>query len=238
MDIAFLWQALLTLLPGVPLTLLLASLSVLLGFLIAAPVAAMRLWGPRWLRVLGSGYVFAFRSTPLLVQIFLIYYGLGQLESVRHSFLWPVLREPFWCAIIALSLNTGAYGSEILRGGFLSVPHGQIEAARAAGMAGWTTFRRVTFPLAIRQALPGYGNELVLMVKSTSLASIITLLEITGLAARLISETYRVIEVFVVAGLIYLALNFVLTTCVALMDRRLTAHLRPVNTPSMPGDPA
>lgn len=241
MDFAFLGEALLTLLPGIPTTLTLASLSVLLGFLISAPVAAMRLWGPGWARHLASGYVFVFRSTPLLVQIFLIYYGTGQFEAVRASALWPILREPFWCAILALSLNTGAYGSEILRGGFMSVPPGQIEAARACGMTAWKCFRRVTFPLAIRQALPGYGNELVLMVKSTSLASIITILDITGLAARLISETYRVVEVFVAAGAIYLALNAVLTACVAVMDRRLTAHLRPPNTPApvtVPGDQA
>jgi octopine/nopaline transport system permease protein len=241
MDPAFLWEVLLTLLPGVPTTLMLASLSVLFGFLISAPVAAMRLWGPSWAKRVASGYVFLFRSTPLLVQIFLIYYGVGQFEAVRDSILWPFLREPFWCAILALSLNTGAYGSEILRGGFMSVPPGQIESGRACGMTAWKCFRRVTFPLAIRQALPGYGNELVLMVKSTSLASIITLLDITGLAAKLISETYRVIEVFLVAGAIYLALNIVLTACVAFIDRRLTAHLRPPNTPSpvaAPGDQA
>lgn len=227
MDFAFYWETLLTLLPGIPMTLLLAGLAVGIGFLIAAPSAVLRLWGPKWLRAILNGYVFVFRSTPLLVQIFLIYYGMSQFDAVRHSPLWPFLREPFWCAVISLSLNTGAYGSEIIRGGLLSVPQGQVEAARACGMTNWMTFRRVIFPIAIRQALPAYGTELVLMVKSTSLASVITLMEITGLAARLISDTYRVIEVFLVAGAIYLALNFILTSFVALLDRRLTAHLRP-----------
>ncbi len=240
MDFTFYRDAFLTLLPGVPMTLLLASLSVLCGFLIAAPSALVRLWGPKWLAALLNGYVFVFRSTPLLVQIFLIYYGASQFDAVRHSPLWPFLREPFWCAILSLSLNTGAYGSEIIRGGLMSVPQGQIEAARACGMTNGTMFRRVIFPIAIRQALPAYGTELVLMVKSTSLASIITLMEITGLAAKLISETYRVIEVFLVAGAIYLALNFILTSCVAVLDRRLTAHLRPPKQPlaDLAGDQA
>jgi octopine/nopaline transport system permease protein len=159
-------------------------------------------------------YVFVFRGTPLLVQIFLIYYGLSQFPAVRHSIFWPVLRDAYWCAVMALSLNTAAYASEIIRGGLLSVPHGQVEAARACGMPRLMVFRRIVLPLAIRQALPGYGNEMISMIKATSLASIITLMEVTGVAARIISETYRAIEVFVVAGFIYLAINFLLTRLV------------------------
>src|SRR6185312_10838812 len=106
------------------------------------------------------------RGTPLLLQIFLIYYGLGQFAAVRASVLWPFLREPYWCAILALSLNTAAYSSEILRGGLLAVPHGAVEAARVSGMSGALLYRRIILPLAIRQALPAYGNELVVMVKS------------------------------------------------------------------------
>lgn len=231
MDLSFMWTTFLTLIHGIPMTLLLAGVSVAIGFVIAVLVASARVWGPAWIAWPARGYVFALRGTPLLVQIFLIYYGLSQFPEVRSSALWPILREPFWCAILALSLNTGAYGSEILRGGLLSVPPGQIEAARACGMAPWLTFRRVIGPQAIRQALPGYGNELILMTKSTALASIITLMEITGMAAKLISETYRVVEVFVVAGAIYLALNFVLTLLVAALDRSLTRHLRPLPQP-------
>lgn len=227
MDFPFYWSTFLQLARGIPLTLVLAGLSVSLGFLLAACIASARLWGPAWLAWPARGYVFVMRGTPLLVQMFIIYYGLAQFPAVRDSVLWPFLREPFWCAILSLSLNTAAYGSEILRGGFLSVPEGQVEAARAAGMSHWLAFRRIVAPLAIRQALPAYGNELILMVKSTSLASIITLMEITGIAAQIISETYRVVEVFVIAGIIYLAINFVLTQLVNLLDHRLTAHLRP-----------
>jgi octopine/nopaline transport system permease protein len=211
----------------VPLTLQLAALSTALGGLIALALAAMRVSGIAALDAVARLYVFVFRGTPLLVQIFLIYYGLGQFRGIRTSLLWPFLREPYWCAILALTLNTASYASEIIRGGLVAVPHGQIEAARACGMSRGLAFRRIVLPLALRQALPAYGNELILMVKATSLASIITLMEITGIAAKLVSETYRVIEVFIVAGSLYLAINFVLTRLVMALEYRLTPHLRP-----------
>lgn len=226
MDFQFLLDTLLTLLPGVPLTLELALGSLALGALLALPLALMRMSAVAPLAWLARSYVFAFRSTPLLVQIFLIYYGLGQFKEVRTSVLWLVLREPYWCAIIALTLNTAAYSSEIIRGGILAVPFGQIEAARAAGMNRLLALRRIIVPQAYRQALPGYGNELILMIKATSLASIITLMEVTGIAAKLISETYRAVEVFVVAGAIYLLINFVVTRLVKFAEYRLTPHLR------------
>lgn len=227
MDPTFLYEALLTILPGVPLTLKLAATSVALGALIALPLAMMRLSNIAALDWISRTYTFIFRSTPLLVQIFIIYYGLGQFRAVRTSMLWPLLREPYWCAIIALTLNTAAYASEIIRGGLTSVPHGQIEAARAVGMNRFTAFRRIIVPQAISQALPGYGNELILMVKATSLASIITMMEITGLAAKMISETYRAIEVFIVAGAVYLVLNFILTRLLLVAERAVNPHLRP-----------
>ena len=226
MDFAFLADVGERLLSGVPLTLELAGTSLGLGLVIALILAPMLHSGRPVLVWPIRGFVAAFRGTPLLVQIFLIYYGLGQFPEIRASFLWPFLREPYWCAVLALTLNTAAYASEIFRGGFLSVPHGQVEAARAAGMGPWLLCRRIMLPLAIRQALPGYGNEIVLMVKATSLASTITLMEITGIAAKLISETYRAVEVFVVAGVIYLAINFVVTRLVQIAEYRLSPHLR------------
>lgn len=234
MDIAFLQETLLTILPGLPLTLKLAASSVALGALIALPLALMQRSGLAMLRWPAKAYVFIFRSTPLLVQIFIIYYGLGQFPEIRRSFLWPFLREPYWCAVLALTLNTAAYASEIIRGGLSSVAAGQIEAARAVGMSPFTTFRRIIFPQALRQALPGYGNEIILMVKATSLASIITMMEITGLAAKMISETYRAIEVFIVAGALYLALNFILTRLLKWAEARLNPQMRPL-APALPG---
>lgn len=226
MNLQFYSEAFLQMLSGVPLTLQLAASSILLGAVLALLLAMMRLSGITVLGWLARLYVFVFRGTPLLVQIFIIYYGLSQFPVIRYSFLWPILREPYWCAIIALTLNNAAYASEIIRGGLLSVPHGQIEAAKACGMSRFTCFRRVVMPLAIRQALPGYGNEMISMVKATSLASIITLMEVTGIAAKLIAETYRAIEVFVIAGAIYLTMNFVLTRVLMFAEYRLTPYLR------------
>ncbi|WP_369790628.1 ABC transporter permease [Rouxiella sp. WC2420] len=226
MDFPFLWDTLLQLLPGIPLTLQLTFYSIVMGFCLALLLAFARLSPYRWLSEPARCYVFCFRGTPLLVQLFLIYYGLGQFESVRHSFLWPILREPYGCALLSLSLCTAAYGSEILRGGLLAVPHGAIEAARACGMSRLLMVRRIIFPIAIRQALPAYGNELISMVQSTSLCSIITLMDITGIAAQIISDTYRALEVFLVTGLIYLLINLVISRLVMLVEYRLTPHLR------------
>jgi octopine/nopaline transport system permease protein len=226
MDPAFMAETFLTLITGVPLTLKLAFLSVALGAVIGLILALMRLSGVALLDWIARLYLFVFRGSPLLVQIFLIYYGLGQFAWIRASVLWPFLREPFWCAVLALTLNTAAYASEIFRGGLLSVPSGQIEAARACGMSRTLLLRRIVLPSAVRQALPGYGNEIILMVKATSLASIITLMEVSGLAAKIISDTYRAIEVLTVAGIIYLGINFLLTRLVQYADHRLTPHLR------------
>lgn len=225
-------EALTKLVAGVPLTLQLALLATALGAVLALALAAMRVSDVAALDAAARLYVLVFRGSPLLVQIFLIYYGLGQFRGVRTSVLWPFLREPYWCAVLALTLNTAAYASEIIRGGLLAVPHGQVEAARACGMSRGLAFRRIVLPLALRQALPAYGNELIIMIKATSLASIITLMEITGIAAKLVSETYRVIEVFSVAGALYLVLNFALTRIVMAVEYRLTPHRRPPPVPS------
>jgi octopine/nopaline transport system permease protein len=226
MDPAFMGNVFLQLVGGVPLMLQLAAMSLGLGFVLAVLVAFARLSRLAPLRAVAGGYIFLFRGTPLLVQIFLIYYGLGQFPEVRQSFLWPFLRQPYWCAILALTLNTGAYGAEIIRGGLQSVPWGQVEAARACGMSGLLLMRRIVLPIALRQALPAYGSEMILMVKATSLASIVTLMEVTGIAHRLISETFRAIEVFVVAGAIYLTVNFLITRLVRRLEWHLSPHLR------------
>ncbi|WP_064705160.1 ABC transporter permease [Rhizobium bangladeshense] len=226
MDWQFLKETFLSLVSAIPLTIELAVTSICLGAILALLLALARLSGVVALDWFARLYVFIFRGTPLLVQIFLIYYGLGQFPAIRHSVFWPFLRDPYWCAVLALTLNTAAYASEIIRGGLLSVPHGQIEAAHACGMHRILMFRRIILPLAIRQALPGYGNEMISMVKATSLASIITLMEVTGVAAKIISETYRAIEVFVVSGAIYLALNFLLTRLIQFAEYRLSPHLR------------
>lgn len=231
MNFQLMWESVPKLLGGLVLTLELVGLSLFLGFFVAIGMALLRLSPYRPLAGLAYAYVFVFRGTPLLVQIFLIYYGLGQFEAIRESFLWTFFREPFWCAILAFTLNTGAYTSEIIRGGIQSVPWGQIEAARACGMSGPLLFRRIVFPIAIRQALPAYGNEIILMVKASSLASTITLLEVTGIARGIISRTFSPVEIFIVAGAIYLAINFVVTRAIRHLEWRLSPHLRAAPTP-------
>jgi octopine/nopaline transport system permease protein len=230
-NFALMWESLPKLLGGLVLTLELVVLSLLLGIGVAIGVALMRVSSSRLAAGFAYGYAFVFRGTPLLVQIFLIYYGLGQFEAVRDSFLWTFFREPFWCAILALTLNTGAYTSEIIRGGIQSVPYGQIEAARACGMGRLLLFRRIVFPIAIRQALPAYGNEIMLMVKASSLASTITLMELTGVARSIISKTFAPVEVFIVAGAIYLLINFLVSQAVRHAEHRLSAHLRQAPEP-------
>ena len=226
MNFQLMWESVPSLLGGLVLTLELVLLSLLLGFFVAIGIALMRLSPYRLLSAFAYTYVFVFRGTPLLVQIFLIYYGLGQFEAIRDSFLWTFFREPFWCAILAFTLNTGAYTSELIRGGIQSVPWGQIEAARACGMSRVRMFRRIVFPIAIRQALPAYGNEVILMVKASSLASTITLMEVTGIARDIISTTYAVVDIFILAGAIYLTINFLLTRALGYVEWRLSPHLR------------
>jgi octopine/nopaline transport system permease protein len=226
MEGSFLLDTLLRLIAGIPLALSLAASSVALGTMLGLVVALLRLSPLLPFSAFAWFYVQVIRSVPLLVLLFLVYYGLGQFPGVRASVFWPILREPYWCALIALTINTSSYSSEIVRGGLLAVPRGEIEAGRSCGMSGLLLFRRIILPMAIRQALPAYSNEIIAMVKATSLASLVTLMEVTGIAASIASETYRPVEVFVVAGAIYLAINFVVTRATMLLEYRLTPHLR------------
>ena len=225
MDWHFLLQTTRQLLSGVPLALQLSALSLTAGLVLAVLAHAAKVSGVAPLRWIAAAYIDLFRGTPLLVQIFFIYYGLGQIPAFRESALWPLLREPYWCAVLALALNTSAYSAEIIRGALAAVPPGEVEAARACGMSGFLLRRRIVWPIALRHGLPVYGSEAILMVKATALTSIITLTEITGIAHKLIASTYRVIEIFVAAGAIYLAMTFLLTLAIGLAERRLTAHL-------------
>ena len=225
MDWPFLMETTLQLLSGVPLALQLAALSLTAGLTLAVLAHAAKVSSVAPLRWVAVAYIDLFRGTPLLVQIFFIYYGLGQIPAVRESALWPILREPYWCAVLALALNTSAYSAEIIRGALAAVPPGEVEAARACGMSGLLLRRRIVWPIALRHGLPIYGSEAILTAKATSLTSIITLTEITGIAHKLIASTYRVVEIFVAAGAIYLAMTFLLTLAIGLAERRLNAHL-------------
>jgi octopine/nopaline transport system permease protein len=226
MDEPFVWQTSLKLLLALPTTLALFALSISIGFVLALGLTALRLSGNPLLSRFARAYVYVFRGTPLLIQMFLVYYGLGQFAAVRASVLWPVLREPFNCAVLSLALCNAAYSAEIFRGGVLAVPQQQIEAARACGMSGLLLLRRIVAPIALRQALPSYTTELILMVKSTSLAGLVTVSEMTDVANKIIHSTYRTFTVFLIAALIYLVLNFLLVRLLAFVEHRLSPHLR------------
>ena len=217
------------LLSGLNLTIQLVTISLFIGFCLAMGLALLRLSNNTFLSFFAKTYIFYFRGTPLIVQIFLIYYGLAQFEIIRESFVWSFFKEAYWCGILALTLNTCAYSSEIIRGGIQSVPFGQIESAKSVGMSGFLLYRRIILPIAFRQALPAYGNEMILMVKATSLVSTITLMEVTGIARQIIAKTFSPVEVFIVAGLIYLTINFIITRLVNFCEIKLTPYLRQAN---------
>ena len=221
MDGVFLADVLLRLLGGLRLTIGLTAVALLGGGVLELGLAGLRA-SSRLGAGLADAYVFVFRGSPLLIQIFIIYYGLPQFDLVRHGPLWPLLREPLVCAALAFVLNDAAYTSEILRGGLRAVPRGAIEAATVGNMGRWTTLRRIVLPLAVRQALPAYGIEVTSMLKATSLASVVTLMDVTGIARALVSETYRALEVFGVAALIYLALVTAVASGVEALERRLS----------------
>ena len=214
------------LLSGLNLTIQLVAISLFLGFCLAIGLALLRLSNNTFLSFFAKTYVFYFRGTPLLVQIFLIYYGIAQFEIIRETFVWSFFKEAYWCGILALTLNTCAYSSEIIRGGIQSVAFGQIESAKSVGMSRFLLYRRIILPIAFRQALPAYGNEMILMVKATSLVSTITLMEVTGIARLIIAKTFSPVEIFIVAGLIYLTINFIITRIVNFCEIKLTPYLQ------------
>jgi len=231
MDFAFIASILPRLFDGALVTLMLLGLSVCAGLVFAVPIGLARLsWNPLlWLPA--YAYIFFFRGTPLLVQIFLIYYGLGQFEAVRASLLWPVLREAFWCAVIALTLNTAGYTAEILRGAIQAVPRGEIEAARALGMSRGMILRRIILPKAVRLGLPAYQNEVIFMLKGTALVFTITVVDLMGAANLVRARTFRVYEPLLAAATIYLAITFVLTRVFAFVEHRLHPdRRRPAST--------
>ncbi|MBZ5759537.1 MULTISPECIES: ABC transporter permease [Rhizobium] len=226
MDIAFLSSTMATLLAALPMTLALFITSITLGGLLALGLVWMRTGGNPILSAFAKAYIFVFRGSPLLIQMFLIFYGLGQFGIIRYSFLWPLLREPFVCAVLSLALCTAGYTAEIFRGGIRAVSPKEIEAARSIGMSGFLLVRRILAPIAFRHALPAYSTEIVLMLKSTALASLVTVWEVTGVAQRLISHTYRTMEVFLCAAVIYLVLNFIILQAFGLLEYRLSRHRR------------
>ena len=202
------------------LTIELTLLSLFFGIFVGVFFAVLRTSNIKILCSISYCYSYIFRGTPLLVQIFIIYFGLGQVEWLRESFLWIIFKEPYSCAIIAFTLNTGAYTSEIFRSAFETIQKGFLEAAEGLGLNKIHVFFKIKLPIAIKQSLPAYGNEMILMLKGTSLASTVTLLDLTGVAKHIISTTFRPIEVFIVAGSIYLLMTFVIHNFIKILEKK------------------
>ncbi|AYC32287.1 ABC transporter permease [Pseudomonas cavernae] len=226
-DFSVIWQSLPLYLGGVLVTLKLLAISLALGLAAALPLALMRVSRrplinlPAWL------YTYVIRGTPMLVQLFLIYYGLAQFSAVRDSLLWPYLSNATFCACLAFAINTSAYTAEILAGSIKATPHGEIEAAKAVGMSRFKLYRRILMPSALRRALPQYSNEVIMMLHTTSLASIVTLIDITGAARTVNSQFYLPFEAFITAGVFYLCLTFILVRLFKSAERHWLAYLAP-----------
>ena len=219
------WEVIIKWLPrlaqGATLTLELVAIAVVAGLILAIPLGIARSSRHWYVRAVPFSYIFFFRGTPLLVQLFLVYYGLAQFDAVRSSSLWPYLRDPFWCTVLTMTLHTAAYIAEILRGALQSIPKGEIEAARALGMSRGQALLRIILPRATRIGLPAYSNEVILMLKASALASTITLLELTGMSRTIIARTYQPVEIFLMAGVFYLLSAYVLVRLFRLLEKRL-----------------
>ena len=220
MDLELMINSLPKLLNAAVITLKLLSVSLIIGLFIGLFFAILRLNKNIFISRFAYGYSYVFRGTPPLVQIFIIYFGLGQIEYLRSTVLWVILKEPYWCAIIAFALNTGAYTSEILRSAFQTIKPGIIEAGKSLGISNKVIFYKIQIPIAIRQSLPAYGNEIILMMKGTSLASTVTIMDLTGVAKYIISTTFKPIEVFIVAGGIYLFMTFIIHNVIKFLEKK------------------
>ena len=213
-------------LSGLDNTVLLLLISLPLGFVLALLFAIGRVSKIKFLSRTIASYIFIIRGTPLLVQIYLIYFGLGSVKFIRESFLWYALKEPFWCGVLALTINTVAYGAEIFRGGIQSIEKNQVESGLSLGFGKFLLLRKIILPIAIRKVLPSYGNELILMVKATSLVSLTTYMEMTGIARKIMAKTFAPVEAFIAAGILYLFLNFLMVQFVKYLEWKYNPHLR------------
>lgn len=213
---------------GMVVTLEITAMSVALGFIIALPLSVLRVSKNPLIRWPVYGFNFYFRGTPLLVQIFLIYYGSGQFqELLSQCGLWHLFREAWFCAVLALTLNTAAYSCEIFRGGIEGISYGEVEAARACGMSGALVYRRIILPAALRIAWPAYTNEVVFLLQASSLVSVITLMDITGVARVIAARSFAFYELFITAALIYLVLVYGVIFIFKRVENKLLRHLNP-----------
>lgn len=212
---------------GLWITLQLVVISLACGLIMAIPLGMLSAHQTNWVRFLPRLFIYFFRGTPLLVQMFLIYHGLGQFEAVRESMAWVILKEAYWCALIAFTLNTAAYTAEIIRGTIRQTPAGEIEVARSMGMSPLTLQRRIILPSTLRRALPAYGNEVIFMLHGSALAGIITIVDLFGAAKIVNSRHFVPFESFITAGFFYLLVTSGIVALFRLAENHWHAHLKP-----------
>lgn len=211
---------------GMVVTCQLVFISLLIGLLISVPLAVLRTsknpWisGPIWF------YTYIFRGTPLLVQLYVIYYGVIFIDGIQESIFWPLAKDALYPTLLAFVLNTAAYTTEILRGTIIATPRGEIEAAKAYGMSRFITMKRIILPSAFRRALPAYSNEVIFMLHASSIASVVTIVDLTGAARDVYSKYYAPFEAFFFVALLYLSLTFVIIYSFKRLEQRMLAHLK------------
>ena len=213
---------------GMVTTVQLVFVSLILGLFLAVPLAIMRtsrnplINAPIWL------FTYVFRGTPLLIQLYIIYYGIAQIHGIQQTFWWDIFREAFYPALLAFTLNTAAYTTEIIRGAIVATPNGEIEAAKAYGMGWALRMRRIILPSAARRAVQAYSNEVIFMLHSSAIASVVTLVDLTGAARNIYSRFYAPFDAFIFVALIYMVLTFVLVFAFRKLENYLLRHQRPV----------
>ena len=225
MDFSIIFERWELFLQGVILTLEMTALSLVCGGILAVILSLLVVYGPQSVARLIGVYTYVFRGSPLLIQLYLTYYGLGQFELVRESWAWIFLREPYWCVLLAFSLNSAAYTTEILVGSIKSMPKGEIEACLSYGMTRWQTIYRVILPSSFRRSFPAYSNEVIFVLHGCSLASVVTLMDILGVARQVNAETYTAFPGFITAAVLYTGITLMLVQIFKQIEKRYFAHL-------------
>ncbi len=218
-SISLIFQSVVKMLGGIGMTFQLLFVSAVLGMALAIVLLLMRISGKWYLNFLAQAYIYIFRGTPILVQMFIIYYGLPQFEAVRNSFFWPILREGYGCAIVSLFFNSAAYTTEILRGGVLAVDKGLLEAAAALGLSKTQRFIYITAPIVTRISIPAFSNEFISLLKCTALASTITVAYMTGIGRTIVAQTFAPYEIFISLAIIYMILTFVIQKSFGVLEK-------------------
>ncbi|GBU10277.1 histidine ABC transporter permease [Gammaproteobacteria bacterium] len=226
LDFAAIYQYLPDFTQSLWLTIKLTFISSIVGLILAIPLSLMGLSKHRLIRYPVDAFSYFFRGTPLLIQIYLLYFGASQFSIIRDTpWLWDILKHAYWCALIVFALNTAAYTIEILKGAIKNTPKGEIEAATACGMSQYLLMRRIVLPSAFRRALPAYNNEIIFMLHGTAQASAITLIDLTGMARRMYARTFLPFEAFLTAACFYLVLTFLLVGLFKYLEKRYLSYL-------------